>query len=113
MLRLPPSSTLFPYTTLFRSGQAAPRRRLVAPQVDAVDGDLAAVGRLDAGRQLEQRALAAAVRAEQQGQAGAELEIESVQHRPAAQVAEGNPVEADQSPLPDWINRRSPTACRP
>src|SRR5437867_10285999 len=27
MLRRPPRSTLFPYTTLFRSGRAAPRRR--------------------------------------------------------------------------------------
>src|SRR5437867_8968391 len=33
MIRRPPSSTLFPYTTLFRSGKAAGRRkgRIVAP----------------------------------------------------------------------------------
>src|SRR5437870_6575415 len=31
MIRPPPSSTLFPYTTLFRSGPAPPRRRSRAP----------------------------------------------------------------------------------
>src|SRR5438034_3220277 len=33
MLRRPPSSTLFPYTTLFRSSCAFPGHTLVAPRV--------------------------------------------------------------------------------
>src|SRR3712207_8469285 len=32
MIRRPPRSTLFPYTTLFRSPDAAARRHLAAPQ---------------------------------------------------------------------------------
>src|SRR3712207_8012383 len=38
MIRRPPRSTLFPYTTLFRSGPAALSRDEVAPAVAALDG---------------------------------------------------------------------------
>src|SRR5438552_9968333 len=47
MIRRPPRSTLFPYTTLFRSlfvGAAAPRRRPLAADVV---GELRPRGRLD------------------------------------------------------------------
>src|SRR2546428_10110989 len=41
MIRRPPRSTLFPYTTLFRSQRVRDRRRLVGPRGRAVDvGDL-------------------------------------------------------------------------
>src|SRR5687768_17717862 len=33
MIRLPPRSTLFPYTTLFRSSATAPAARILAPPV--------------------------------------------------------------------------------
>src|SRR5690606_41729372 len=56
MLRLPPTSTLFPYTTLFRSRGRQPDRRiphlaahLRQRQQDRADG---AAGRLDVLRQL-------------------------------------------------------------
>src|SRR3712207_7808875 len=41
MIRRPPRSTLFPYTTLFRSRQGAPgrRRRLVRPRRGVRRGD--------------------------------------------------------------------------
>src|SRR5436309_8290961 len=50
MLRPPPRSTLFPYTTLFRSleGRAIHRRRLGRPRARADDGLL--VGAAPAGR---------------------------------------------------------------
>src|SRR5471032_3474707 len=35
MIRRPPRSTLFPYTTLFRSRRALPRRRTVSPRTGA------------------------------------------------------------------------------
>src|SRR5258707_10701456 len=49
MIRRPPRSTLFPYTTLFRSQQVAAMRALVAadtalPAAKAFDSTLAAVG---------------------------------------------------------------------
>src|SRR5256885_3022697 len=37
MIRRPPRSTLFPYTTLFRSHFALPRERLTAPVLDRLD----------------------------------------------------------------------------
>src|SRR2546422_7734411 len=37
MIRRPPRSTLFPYTTLFRSERVRDRRRLVRPRRRAVD----------------------------------------------------------------------------
>src|SRR3712207_7928326 len=56
MIRRPPRSTLFPYTTLFRSALEALQRRLVEglrhqPHV-LVDEDLPAVAHRDAGRLL-------------------------------------------------------------
>src|SRR5687768_18140797 len=36
MIRRPPSSTLFPYTTLFRSRRAAPERRLLLLRVRSI-----------------------------------------------------------------------------
>src|SRR5205807_6644288 len=38
MLRRPPSSTLFPYTTLFRSPSARPRPALSAPRARGAGG---------------------------------------------------------------------------
>src|SRR5256885_9956679 len=47
MIRRPPRSTLFPYTTLFRSVRHAPRRELAPPRHrDGLDG-LAGQERLD------------------------------------------------------------------
>src|SRR3712207_7513679 len=51
MIRRPPRSTLFPYTTLFRSAEALRRLRGVEPPAVVGDGDLgllAAQARLDA-----------------------------------------------------------------
>src|SRR3712207_6907512 len=45
MIRRPPRSTLFPYTTLFRSN-SAPDRRDIALYVDAREGQAGEVGRL-------------------------------------------------------------------
>src|SRR5690349_23424868 len=62
MLRRPPRSTLFPYTTLFRSGQAqiafARARRLMAVRMDGARGRMVAafqVGGVDreAARETE------------------------------------------------------------
>src|SRR2546430_8549677 len=39
MIRRPPRSTLFPYTTLFRSHHARRRGRRDAPKLDAAFGD--------------------------------------------------------------------------
>src|SRR3712207_7039231 len=55
MIRRPPRSTLFPYTTLFRSPEA---ERLVGAVADGVDGVLAA-------RRLDGRVRATRSRAEQ------------------------------------------------
>src|SRR3712207_6915880 len=56
MIRRPPRSTLFPYTTLFRSGEVTPQQRAVAGfrrvdgvarEVGPLDGPLGDVPRLD------------------------------------------------------------------
>src|SRR3712207_7251401 len=54
MIRRPPRSTLFPYTTLFRSAQRAPGHRVDLVRVDSRDragpreaGGVVAVGRPD------------------------------------------------------------------
>src|SRR2546427_8347603 len=51
MIRRPPRSTLFPYTTLFRSVQAllqdGPGGRIDQPQAQAVQRELALVGLVD------------------------------------------------------------------
>src|SRR3712207_8113588 len=45
MIRRPPRSTLFPYTTLFRSPRKAQRpRRALAPQVPVLKGKLDVLG---------------------------------------------------------------------
>src|SRR5690242_20851885 len=49
MIRRPPRSTLFPYTTLFRSGAEEDDPLLEQPGVD-VERPLATVGLLDDGR---------------------------------------------------------------
>src|SRR5688572_31547238 len=43
MIRRPPRSTLFPYTTLFRSGIVAAERAAPAPAVVRIDADQPAV----------------------------------------------------------------------
>src|SRR3712207_9060151 len=54
MIRRPPRSTLFPYTTLFRSGAAGPAgrrlRRLVPRRYPRPEAALAALRRRRAGR---------------------------------------------------------------
>src|SRR5438270_4831417 len=50
MIRLPPSSTLFPYTTLFRSERAAEVRRRVGRCDRAGSAPRAAEGQRRAGR---------------------------------------------------------------
>src|SRR3712207_8747365 len=53
MIRRPPRSTLFPYTTLFRSGPGGVRRaRAVADDVHPGDGDGDVQGRLAHGAAL-------------------------------------------------------------
>src|SRR5690625_6345274 len=52
MIRSPPSSTLFPYTTLFRSPHGRPARRPGAPRAHP---RLAARARRRAGRRLRDR----------------------------------------------------------
>src|SRR2546423_12350749 len=54
MIRRPPRSTLFPYTTLFRSRRRAPRRDLDHDGV-ALDGASDAEGDARVGRQRERR----------------------------------------------------------
>src|SRR3712207_8467652 len=56
MIRRPPRSTLFPYTTLFRSRPAAPRAR-ARSRVSAADTRYATTGSegLDARRRLVER----------------------------------------------------------
>src|SRR3712207_7252304 len=61
MIRRPPRSTLFPYTTLFRSEHVADLRR---GERLAAEEDLATVERDEAGDQVDERRLAAAVGAE-------------------------------------------------
>src|SRR3712207_7708186 len=51
MIRRPPRSTLFPYTTLFRSGawiNAVLRCEVANPQLQPAGGDRAGVDRVDA-----------------------------------------------------------------
>src|SRR3712207_7792310 len=67
MIRRPPRSTLFPYTTLFRSGGVDVRRvpddeRIVAAHLERADlvrrlGELAVEGEAGAGRSGEQQAV--------------------------------------------------------
>src|SRR3712207_9035603 len=74
MMRRPPRSTLFPYTTLFRSLRLAELR-----DVGAVERDRAAGDRHRSGDQLEQGALAGAVRADQRVPgAGGHREVHAV-----------------------------------
>src|SRR2546422_8511363 len=57
MIRRPPRSTLFPYTTLFRSDQTAPGTRFVELKVggrpEPVEVDWRAVQQLEPGRSEE------------------------------------------------------------
>src|SRR5690348_18046376 len=58
MIRRPPRSTLFPYTTLFRSAEGDRLERVGAAPHAAVEVDLAAVAdRLDHSRQRVDRRL--------------------------------------------------------
>src|SRR3712207_8056302 len=62
MIRRPPRSTLFPYTTLFRSELDDPRGAQVAdhrPQQMGVDGLVVAVVEAEAGRRREPREVVA------------------------------------------------------
>src|SRR2546422_2987679 len=60
MIRRPPRSTLFPYTTLFRSDDAVPirdadeRRAPVDPGADAGDGRRPRVGRVERGDRIRE-----------------------------------------------------------
>src|SRR2546425_8819316 len=49
MIRRPPRSTLFPYTTLFRSGRAGLEIRRTAPLSDALGADVRCVRDLSRG----------------------------------------------------------------
>src|SRR3712207_8482084 len=62
MIRRPPRSTLFPYTTLFRSGERVAARR-GAGGGDRAGGDDAAAARADAAAQGARLARAARARA--------------------------------------------------
>ena len=62
----------------------AVRRRRIGVKQLAVDGDLAAIGRIEARHQLDQRRFAGAVLAEQRGDlAGAHVEIDVVERQHA------------------------------
>src|SRR3712207_7885065 len=61
MIRRPPRSTLFPYTTLFRSARRAGGAEALAQQLDGSDDDIE-VALLRPGRQGCERRRAAAVR---------------------------------------------------
>src|SRR5687767_15177943 len=67
MLRRPPRSTLFPYTTLFRSRAARPRRRARGPGRGAHRGEPAVRGaaRRGLGRARPARGGAVGVRSEE------------------------------------------------
>src|SRR3712207_8343101 len=56
MIRRPPRSTLFPYTTLFRSGWSAQANMMAAPEVWPAMADAFAAG---TGEPLPERMLAA------------------------------------------------------
>jgi len=65
-------------------GEPPPRRHLrarVAPEIVAVDLDPARIRPLDSRRQLQERALAAAVGSQQQRQPGSESQVHTVQDR--------------------------------
>src|SRR2546422_7015132 len=67
MIRRPPRSTLFPYTTLFRSGQASPPARLArfgAARPDVPAGDEARGRELSARRNRGGRVPGGVLRAE-------------------------------------------------
>src|SRR2546425_4863965 len=55
MIRRPPRSTLFPYTTLFRSQRDEPRlgRHRPRRQGESIDDDLSVIERLERGRSEE------------------------------------------------------------
>src|SRR3989442_9847920 len=58
MIRRPPRSTLFPYTTLFRSPQHVPLARgLGTPERSTGKGDRRREGRFEHGRHAEARAV--------------------------------------------------------
>src|SRR3712207_8209911 len=68
MIRRPPRSTLFPYTTLFRSGRVGGQRLLVRALDLALDLRLAHDHRLEPARHAEEvaRRVAVAVRVDRQ-----------------------------------------------
>src|SRR3712207_7370321 len=72
MIRRPPRSTLFPYTTLFRS-DATVERRVVAHRL-AEHRHRAARRRGEPRHHAEERGLPGAVGPEQAGDAGADVE---------------------------------------
>ena len=74
-----------------------PLRHRQRGQVDAVDLDAPAVGRVHPGEQLDQRGLAGAVLADDgDDRAGGQVEADVVEHQPVgARVAERHVVEAD------------------
>ena len=82
-------------------GQAAARFGLPHPEVEAVDEDPAPVRPLDAGRELEQGALAAAVRAEKERQAGPEREGRVPDDGPVGLVGERDVFEDHHDALQD------------
>src|SRR3712207_6890342 len=53
MIRRPPRSTLFPYTTLFRSAPGQRHERGLDPQPGVVGGPAVEDGRVTAGRRLD------------------------------------------------------------
>src|SRR2546422_6252404 len=60
MIRRPPRSTLFPYTTLFRSDLPPQRLPLDLPDVDAVRPDRAPLELVEPAQQVRDRGLARA-----------------------------------------------------
>src|SRR2546427_6181580 len=76
MIRRPPRSTLFPYTTLFRSGQR--RAGMETEQADGRGhGQLEEVARADQGRRAGDAVLLACLAVEPIGQAGIEEDRKS------------------------------------
>src|SRR5690349_22382423 len=78
MIRLPPRSTLFPYTTLFRSSNRTRDERRVRTSAGAVLGPWATAS----GRELATRRLAAAVSQLRSGHAltGVHMKRRSEEH---------------------------------
>src|SRR5882724_1424020 len=83
-------------------GQAPPRRHLVGPQVVAVDLHPATIGQLDPGGDLQERALAAAIRADEEGEARPQVGLGLGEHRLAPAVGEADTGEPDHEALQDW-----------